>query len=168
MSLNWNNNSMEKKFGFNLKSIEFNDNRFHAIYFVDSISGSLLLSNRYSDKLYGISKSREDLISSFLNALNLFIKEIKINKDEDIQEINFKDTRILYEKKGRLVCIGISKKTDLHIERRILTEILNDFYFKFENEINQFKGYIHPRIKEYKNTLKNLNLNSLVSFNKDL
>ena len=165
MSLNWNNNSMEKNFGFNFKSIE---SPFHAIYFVDSITGSLLLSNRYSDKLYGISKSREDLISSFLNALNLFIKEIKINKDEDIQEINFKDTRILYEKKGRLVCIGISKKTDLHIERRILTEILNDFYFKFENEINQFKGYIDPKILDYKNRLKNLNLNSLVSFNKDL
>ena len=80
MSLNWNNNSIEKNFGFDFKSIELNDNRFHAIYFVDSITGSLLLSNRYSDKLYGISKSREDLISSFLNALNLFIKEIKINK----------------------------------------------------------------------------------------
>ena len=168
MSLNWNNNSMEKNYGFNFKSIEFNDSRFHAIYFVDSISGSLLLSNRYSDVLYGISRNREDLISSFLNALNLFIREIKINKEEEIQEINFKDTRILYEKKGRLVCIGISKKTNLQIERKILTEVLKDFYFKFENEINQFKGYIDPKIISYKQRLKSLDLNSLISFNKDL
>jgi len=159
---------MEKNYGFNIKSIEFNDSRFHAIYFVDSISGSLLLSNRYSDVLYGISRNREDLISSFLNALNLFIREIKINKEEEIQEINFKDTRILYEKKGRLVCIGISKKTNLQIERKILTEVLKDFYFKFENEINQFKGYIDPKIISYKQRLKSLDLNSLISFNKDL
>ena len=168
MPLNWNNNLMGKNFGFNMKPVEFNDNRFHAIYFVDSVSGSLLLSNRYSNIPYGISKSKEDLISSFLNALNLFIKEIKINKEEEIQEINFKDTRILYEKKGRLVCIGISRKTDLLVERNILNEVLNDFYNKFEYEINNFKGYIDPKITNYKNRLKNLDLNSLISFNKDL
>lgn len=167
MALNWNKKSIDRNCGFNLKQIEFNDNRFHAIYFVDSVTGSLLLSNRYSGNNHGMSKNREDLISSFLTALNLFIKEIKINKEEEIQEINFKDTRILYEKKGRLVIIGISKKTDLLIERQILNEVLKDFYYKFEDEINHFQGYIDPKILDYKNHLRNLNLNSFVSFKRD-
>ena len=171
MSLKWQNDSIKRNFGFNLERLEFGQNRFHAIYFVDSLTGALLLSNRYTDGA-GINsriyKNKEDLISSFLNALNMFIKEIKNNNDEEIQEINFKKTRILYEKRGRLLCIGISKKTDLQIEREIIQEIMKDFYEKFENEINHFKGYIEPKILDYKIHLRNLNLNSLVSFNKNL
>jgi len=40
----------------------------------------------------------EDLISNFLIALNLFIKEINEDNNEEIQDINFKETRILYER----------------------------------------------------------------------
>ena len=171
MSLKWQNDSIKRNFGFNLERLEFGQNRFYAIYFVDNLTGALLLSNRYTDSA-GINsriyKNKEDLISSFLNALNMFIKEIKNNNDEEIQEINFKKTRILYEKRGRLLCIGISKKTDLQIEREIIQEIMKDFYEKFENEINHFKGYIEPKILNYKISLRNLNLNSLVSFNKNL
>ena len=171
MSFKWQNDSIKRNFGFNLEGLKFSQNRFHAIYFVDSLSGSLLLSNRYSERAginSGIYKNREDLISSFLNALNMFIKEIKNNNDEEIQEINFKKTRILYEKRGRLLCIGISKKTNLQIEREIIQEIMKDFYERFENEINGFKGYIEPKILEYKTRLRNLNLNSLISFNKNM
>lgn len=171
MSLKWQNDSIKRNFGFNLERLEFSQNRFYAIYFVDSLTGSLLLSNRYSENAginSGIYKNKEDLIGGFLNALNMFIREIKNNNDEEIQEINFKKTRILYEKRGRLLCIGISKKTDLQIEREIIQEIMKDFYERFENEINHFKGYIEPKILDYKNRLRNLNLNSLVSFNKNL
>ena len=168
MSLRWKNDFMEKNFGFKHKQLEFNDNRFHAIYFVDSVTGALLLSNRYSDNSSGISKNYDDLIGSFLNAINMFIREIKSNKDEEIQEINFKKTRIIYEKIGRLICIAISKKTNLQTERQIIHEIMKDFYYRFEHEINEFKGFIEPKILDYKTRLKYLNLNSLVSFNKNI
>jgi len=168
MSLRWKNDSLENNFGFNLKQLEFNDNRFHAIYFVDNLTGALLLSKRYSGNSTGISKNNEDLICSFLNAINMFIQEIKSNKDEEIQEINFKNTRIIYEKRGRLLCVGISKKTNLQIERQIIHEILKDFFERFENEINQFRGFIEPKILDYKVRLKTLNLDSLGSFNKNI
>ena len=118
MSMKWNkyinksidNETVDNSFGFK-RQIAF-DNRFHAIYFVDSLTGSLLISNKFSDKS-SLTETDEDLISSFLNAINMFIKEIQTNKNDEIQEINFKDTRILYEKKGRMLCIGITKKTPL-------------------------------------------------------
>ncbi len=170
MSMKWNKYIINRKesepvdntFGFK-REIAF-DNRFHAIYFVDSLTGSLLISNKFSDKS-SLTETDEDLISSFLNAINMFIKEIQTNKNDEIQEINFKDTRILYEKKGRILCIGITKKTNLRIEREILANVLKDFYYRFENEINHFKGFIAPAILNYKNNLKNLNLNSLNKYN---
>ncbi len=170
MSMKWNKYIINRKesepvdntFGFK-REIAF-DNRFHAIYFVDSLTGSLLISNKFSDKS-SLTETDEDLISSFLNAINMFIKEIQTNKNDEIQEINFKDTRILYEKKGRILCIGITKKTNLRIEREILANVLKDFYYRFENEINHFKGFIAPAILNYKNKLKNLNLNSLNKYN---
>ncbi len=173
MSMKWNKYIVKSKdgepvdntFGFK-REITF-DNRFHAIYFVDSLTGSLLISNKFSDKS-SLTETDEDLISSFLNAINMFIKEIQTNKNDEIQEINFKDTRILYEKKGRILCIGITKKTNLRIEREILANVLKDFYYRFENEINHFKGFIAPAILNYKNKLKNLNSNSLNKYNIDL
>jgi len=167
MSLKWNsplNNKFnrelqDKSFGFKdhiYFNISNNINRFHAIYFVDSVSGALLVSNKYSDKI-GLSETDGDLISSFLNAINMFIREIKRNQYEEIQEINFSDTRILYEKRGRLLCIGISKKTDLEIERKVLHDIIKDFYYRFENEITHFNGFITPAILNYKTRLKDFN-----------
>lgn len=177
MSLKWNNylnNNIDnqirdKSFGFE-KRFNYNENRFHAIYFVDSLTGSLLVSNKFSDKSdrFDLSETDDDLISGFLNAINMFIREIKTNKRDEIQEINFKDTRILYEKKGRLLCVGISKKTNLKIEREIMHEILKDFYYCFENEINHFNGFISPAILDYKTKMKSLNLNSLTKFNINL
>jgi hypothetical protein len=161
MSLNWKNGFKDKMYGFKPEQINQNANRFHSIYFIDSVSGSVLVSSRYSDNLTDTS---EDLISGFLNAINLFIKEVKDDKEE-IQEINFNDTRIIYERKGRLAVIGISRKTNLQIERGILHEILNDFYYRFEHQIKHFKGIIHPDMIVYKNQLQNLNLNSLFKFN---
>ncbi|MFX1257926.1 MAG: hypothetical protein ACFFAN_08710 [Promethearchaeota archaeon] len=162
MSINWKYDSIKRKYGFNLNLLE--ENRFHAIYFIDSLTNSLLLSKKYSNLL----ETNEDLISNFLSALNTFIKEIKKDKNEEIQEINFKDTRILYERKRRLLIIGISKKTNLQIERSILHEILNDFYNCFENQIDGFSGFVDPAIAKYKKRLENLNLNALAKFNMNL
>lgn len=160
MTLKWDCKKENNNFGFKLNDLEPNESRFHAIYFVDRISGAVLVSNQYSKKSI-FSEGYEDLISSFLSAINMFIKELN-NDKEEIQEINFKDTRILYESRGRLVCIGISKKTDLYSERKILHNILNDFYSKFENEINRFNGIIEPKILNYKFKLsRDLNANSI-------
>jgi hypothetical protein len=159
MSFGWKNNFIKNEFAFNFEQSYYEGNRFHAIYFIDSISGSLLVSKRYSGMNSGIIEKDEDLIGNFLNAINMFIQEIGNNKEEEIQEINFKETRILYEKKGRLLGIGITKKTDLKIERAILHQCLNDFYYRFENDIKHFRGYITPEILNYKNRLKFLNLN---------
>ncbi len=158
MSLKWNTRTSDKSFGFNLEKLNFKEKIFHTIYFIDNITGSLLVSNNY---LVGscISETNEDLISSFLNAINLFIKEIKKDDKEEIQEINFKDTRILYEKKGRLTCIGISNKTNLKLERKIIREMINDFYFRFEHKINCFNGKIDPSFLNYKKRLRNQDLN---------
>ena len=89
MSMKWNKYIINRKesepvdntFGFK-REIAF-DNRFHAIYFVDSLTGSLLISNKFSDKS-SLTETDEDLISSFLNAINMFIKEIQTNKNDEI------------------------------------------------------------------------------------
>ena len=153
---------VEKKFGFNLDRINSNDCRFHALYFLDNETGSLLVSNRYSSS---ISFLRDDLICSFLNAINLFITELKEGSKEELREINFRDTRILYEREGRLLVVAITKKTNLQIERGILREIVDDFYIRFKNFINNFDGAMDPEVLSYKKRLKNINLNSLFKFN---
>ena len=168
MSFRWKSDTVKNNLSFYLHQFYFKENRFHAVYFVDSITGSLLLSKRYSKISTNISETDDDLISNFLNAINLFIKEIRSNKEEEIQEINFKDSRILYEKKGRLLCVGITKKTDIKIERAILHHILEDFYQQFKNEIEEFKGYIIPEILNYRTRLDIANVNALNNMDRRL
>ncbi|MCK4382497.1 MAG: hypothetical protein KAW66_04305 [Candidatus Lokiarchaeota archaeon] len=163
MSYKWNNQNLEKSYGFNLEKINSSNNRFHAIYFLDNLTGSLLLSNKYTDN--SKFSSYEDLISGFLNALNLFMNEIKPESvDDEVQEVNFRESRILYERKGRLSVIGITKKTNLQAERVILRQIMEDFYYKFESIIKNFNGNIDPSILQYKKRLENMNLNELFKF----
>ena len=160
MSLKWNNPKRDNTYGFRPDQIEQKDNRFHSIYFIDSLSGAVLVSKKYSDTL---TETNDDLISGFLNAINLFIREIKKDREE-IQEINFNDSRILYERKGRLIVVGISRKTNLPVERSILHDVLNDFYYKFENQINKFNGVISPEILDYQIRLKNMNLHGSLKY----
>jgi len=163
MSYKGNNKNFEKSYGFKLEKINSSNNRFHAIYFLDNLTGSLLLSNKYTDN--SKFSSYEDLISGFLNALNLFMNEIKPESvDDEIQEVNFRESRILYERKGRLSVIGISKKTNLQAERVILRQVMEDFYYKFESAIKNFNGNIDPSILQYKKRLENMNLNELFKF----
>ncbi len=167
MSYKWNNQNLEKSYGFNLEKINSSNNRFHAIYFLDNLTGSLLLSNKYTDN--SKFSSYEDLISGFLNALNLFMNEIKPESvDDEVQEVNFRESRILYERKGRLSVIGITKKTNLQAERVILRQIMEDFYYKFESIIKNFNGNIDPSILQYKKRLENINLNELFKFDTQL
>jgi hypothetical protein len=51
------------------------------------------------------------------------------------------------------------------MERGILREIMEDFYIRFKNFINNFNGAITPSIRNYKKRLENMNLNSLFKFN---
>ncbi|MFX1273540.1 MAG: hypothetical protein ACFFBP_10300 [Promethearchaeota archaeon] len=148
---------LKEKYGFNIERFNPKENIFHAIYILDHHTGALFASNKYSNNL-GFSDTPEDLISSFLNAMNLFINEI--NQDEEIQEINFKKMRILYEKRGRLMVIAITKKISLEMEKYYVHEILNDFYRRFEQKIIQFKGLIDPAMLDYKERLKSFNLSN--------
>ena len=163
MSLKWNNTPSDKTYGFGLNKLNNEESRFFSIYFVDRITGAVLVSNKYSNDSY-ISDTSEDLISGFLNAINCFIKELKQNDTEEIQEINFNDTRILYERRGRLMCIGITKKTNLQIERSILHQVMKDFYFRFKTQIEQFNGAIAPEILNYKDRLQSIDLNEILRF----
>ncbi|MFX1389047.1 MAG: hypothetical protein ACFE9Z_03175 [Promethearchaeota archaeon] len=147
--------------GFSLEKFNSRENRFHAIYFIDYETGALLVSNRYTDNLNFL---KDDLICSFLNAIDLFINEVNKGSNEELQEINFKGTRILYEREGRLLVIAITKKTNLQIERGILREIVEDFYIRFKTFINNFNGEVNPLILNYKKRLESLNLNSLFKF----
>jgi hypothetical protein len=157
------NSQKPKYYGFSTEKFSSQKSRFHAIYFLDNLTGALLLSKKYTDS--SEFSSNEDLISGFLNALNLFIKEIKSkSKNDEIQEINFQETRLLYARKERLLVIAITRKTNLQIERGILTEIVNDFYSRFEHAITHFNGIIDPCIKLYKQRLEKIDLNSLFRF----
>jgi len=91
-------NKINRNYGFSLEKINSQENLFHAIYFLDYETGALLVSNRFSNNL---SFLKDDLICSFLNAINLFINEVKEGVNDELQEINFRDTRILYEREGR-------------------------------------------------------------------
>jgi hypothetical protein len=155
-------NNANRDYGFNLKNINPQESLFHAIYFLDYETGSLLVSNRFSNNL---SFLRDDLICGFLNAINLFINELKEGGNEEVQEINFKDTRILYEREGKLLVIAVTKKNDIKIERGIVREILEDFYLRFKKNINNFNGAISPAIVDYKKKLECMNLNSVFKFN---
>ena len=119
--------------------IENESNIFHAIFLIDSKTGLTFLSKRFSNNLCKFNSDNEDLISGFLNALNHFVKELDF-ENESIEEVNFKNNRILYEQKGRLMAIAISKKTDIGIERRFLSMIINDFYLSFKFNIENFCG----------------------------
>jgi hypothetical protein len=153
-----------RDYGFNLEKINSQEESlFHAIYFLDYETGSLLVSNRFSDNL---SFLRDDLICSFLNAINLFINELKEGGNEELQEINFKDTRILYEREGRLLVIAVTRKNDIQIERGVVREILEDFYFRFKSKINNFNGAISPAFVDYKKKLECMNLNTVFKYNR--
>ncbi|MFW9951511.1 MAG: hypothetical protein ACFFKA_15450 [Candidatus Thorarchaeota archaeon] len=163
MTYHFYNPDSKKQYGFDFDKISFSETPFYAIYFIDNLTGSLLLCNKYQTnvKLF----SNEDLICGFLNALSLFINELKLeSKADQIQEINFKETRILYEQKGRLSVIAISKKTNLDIERQIVHNIMEDFYYKFENSICNFNGILDPSFLQYKKRLESMNLNAFYRF----
>jgi hypothetical protein len=156
-----NFNNKGNDYGFRLEKFSSHESRFHALYFIDYETGALLVSNRYTENLNIL---KDDLICSFLNAINLFINEINEGANEELQEINFRGTRILYERQGRLLAIAITKKTNLQIERGILREIVEDFYIRFKQYINNFNGEIFPAMLDYKKRLKSMNLDLLFKF----
>jgi hypothetical protein len=152
-----------EKCGFKPGQHSDHQSRFNAIYFIDYNTGALFLSNKYSEHSM-VKSANDDLISGFLNALNLFINEINEDYEgkEEIREINFKDTRILYERKNRLLVIGFTKKTDLSIERDILHNILLDFYHRFHDKINNFQGVIDKEMLGYKRVLDERDLSTFL------
>jgi hypothetical protein len=153
MSNNFKNFQNREPYGFMNNAIECHNGIFQAIYFMDNLSGSLLLSKNFTIKTRAAKD--EDLIGNFLNALNLFIKEIRPDdQNDEVQEINFKKTRILYENVDRLTIIAITNKYNINLERKILNKILTDFYNRYKEKIGQFNGLIDPSILSYKKILE--------------
>ncbi len=165
MVLKWKNGPINNSTGFNLNKINPEENIFHAIYILDNHTGALFASSKFS-KQHNFSDTPEDLISSFLNAMNMFINEL--NQEEEIQEINFKNMRILYERKERLLVIAISKKTNLNVEKQYIHEIVNDFYFRFGPKISRFNGVVDPAMVNYKYRLKSFDLSQARAYNSNI
>ncbi|MFX1237261.1 MAG: hypothetical protein ACFFAS_02385 [Promethearchaeota archaeon] len=165
MLLKWNDAQKNNSSGFKLSRLRPTENVFHAIYILDNHTGALFASSQFS-KYHHLSESPEDLISSFLNAMNMFINEL--NPDEEIQEINFKHMRILYERKERLLVIAISKKSNLQVEKCYVHEIVNDFYFRFGPKISRFNGVIDPAMTNYKDRLDNFDLSQSRAYNNSI
>lgn len=157
MLFKYNATGIDKKYGFKLGDLTTNESLFHAIYIIDEITGSLLVCKKNPKSIGLLTEAKEDLISNFISAMNMFINEIKNDGiKEEIQEINFKDTRLLYQRRGRILCIGISTKHDLELERTLLINIMNDFYYRFENQIKNFNGVIDPAILRYTSKLESI------------
>lgn len=132
----YSNNRVSK---YRYSIIDNLSDRFHAIFLIDAKTGLTFLSKKFSKNFNKFNSDNEDLISGFLNALNYFVKELDFD-NESIEEVNFKNNRILYEQKGRLMAIAISKKTNIEIERTFLSMIINDFYLSFKVNIENFYG----------------------------
>lgn len=141
---------------FKYSHIETDYNRFHAIFLIDAKSGLTFLSKKFSAGFDQYDEFNEDLISGFLNAINYFVREIN-SASESIQEINFKNSRILYDQVGRLMVIAISKKTDIVVERKIISNILDDFYNSYKFNIENFKGNIQV-FKKFRSNLERYHL----------
>jgi len=137
---------------YNYSAIDTMSERFHAIFLIDAKTGLTFLSKKFSKNFDKFNTDNEDLISGFLNALNYFVKELDF-EDESIEEVNFKNNRILYKQKERLMAVAISKKTDIEVEHKILSNILNDFYHSFKINIENFTG----NVKIFESFKQNLN-----------
>jgi hypothetical protein len=124
---------------------------FNAIYIIDGKSGLTLLAQNYSDRPYD-----DDLMSGMVKALECFISYLaNANGVEKVQEINFQGCRILYERKGPIMAVAISKKTDQSLEHQVLGAILDEFYGRFERFLEGFVGNIAP-FKEFLPRLEQL------------
>jgi hypothetical protein len=121
---------------------------FHAIFFIDANSGLTLLSQTFSQTQYD-----EDLISGMLRALDSFINHLCYsNQVEIIQEINFKGSRIVYERVGPVIGAAISKKQNQDMEHFVLKTILEDFYQQCGSYLIPFFGNVVP-FHQYRNRL---------------
>ncbi len=130
------------------------DGPFHAIYIIDSNSGLTLLAQNYSNRSFD-----DDLMSGMLKALESFISHLAYADEyERIQEINFLGSRIIYERKGPIMAVGISKKTDEQQEHAMLNRILTEFQDRFSYYFNGFVGNIKP-FQDFKPRLEELGQN---------
>jgi hypothetical protein len=130
---------------------------FHAIFFMDNSSGVTLLGQNYSQRQFD-----DDLISGMIKALESFIDHLSYSSSyELVQEINFQGTRILYERKGSVMAVAISKKIDPDLEHRLLNKILDEFYTKYERFLNNtFIGNVLP-FQDFRGHIQNIGFGDL-------
>lgn len=113
---------------------------FHAIYFMDATSGLTYLGQNYSGQVFN-----EDLMSGMLKALECFINHLSYaNQYDRIQDINFQGTRIVYERMGSVMAVGISKKINENREHFLLQQLLGEFLQQYGNFIPNDTGNTAP------------------------
>jgi hypothetical protein len=113
---------------------------FHAIYFMDATSGLTYLGQNYSGQEFN-----EDLMSGMLKALECFINHLSYaNQYDRIQEINFQGSRIVYERLGSVMAVGISKKINEDHEHNLLKYLLSEFLEQYGSYIPNEGGNVAP------------------------
>jgi len=124
---------------------------------MDNKSGVTLLGQNYSRRQYD-----DDLISGMIKALESFIDHLSYSSTyECVQEINFQGTRILYERKGPVMAVAISKKCDPELEHRLLNQVLAEFYSKYEPFLNNtFIGNVLP-FQDFRSRIQNIGFGDL-------
>lgn len=100
------------------------------------------LSKRYSTSI----NYREDLITGYLKAIQALLQTSFGTGDSNamkVKSINFERHRIQYNQKGRLLVVAISDGEDHEsTERELLENISEDFYRRFQGQIERFVGDI--------------------------
>jgi hypothetical protein len=124
----------------NPHDLQMPESPFHAIFLMEAQTGLTLISKHYTNYKYN-----EDLLSGMFKALESFISNLSYsNQFERIEEINFGDTRIVYERLGPVMAVGISRKLNSEIEHQVLSNIIQEFVAQYGSCLDSFKGNISP------------------------
>jgi len=84
-------------------------------------------------------------MSGMLKALEVFINHLSYaNQYDRIQEINFQGTRIVYERLGSVMAVGISKKVNEEQEHYLLNYLLSEFIEQYRDYIPNEGGNMAP------------------------
>ncbi|MHA1522036.1 MAG: hypothetical protein ACTSRK_17815 [Promethearchaeota archaeon] len=121
------------------------NNPFFAIFILDSNSGVELVSHSFENPRIDLDV---DALSGMFKALELFINNMAYSDQfEAVQEINFHEKRIVYERYGppnhQILCVGVSRKViSTKKEHYVLKAIVRDFYETYRPQLQNFVGEV--------------------------
>ena len=137
MSYKFNDINQNMGIGFDIERISRNECYFHAIYFLDNLTGSLLVSKKYSEYLN--SPSNGDLISGFLKGFISIGKEV-IKRDTTMKKLSYEDFEIdLLDGEYTTAVLITSGFTHQYTINK-LKDFLDKFEKRFQLELKEFIG----------------------------